>query len=57
MEDIVMGSNKYLKQRIAVFLVLLILGYTILSADCFFGGSCTFANGDWFNWIATAVSR
>lgn len=57
MEDIVMESNKYLKQRIVAFLVLLILGYTILSANCATGGSCRFASGYWFNWIATAVSR
>lgn len=57
MEDIVMESNKYLKQRIAAFLALLILGYTVLSADCATGGSCTFASGDWFDWIATAISR
>jgi hypothetical protein len=57
METIVMGNNKYLKLRIIAFTVLLILTYTILSADCAFGGSCTVANGDWFNWIATTLSK
>jgi len=57
METIVMGNNKYLKLRIIAFTVLLILTYTILSADCAFGGSCTVANGDWFNWIATIITQ
>ena len=39
------------------FVVLVALGYTILSADCSTGGNCTLANADWFNWIATTILR
>lgn len=35
------------------FLIGLVIVYTSLSANCATGGSCTFANGDWFDWIAT----
>lgn len=39
---------------VLIALSLIVLAYITLSADCATpGGSCTFANGDWFNWIAT----
>ena len=53
-------ANAIAKDRkfaVATFVVLLALGYTILSAVCSTGGDCTFANGNWFNWIATAILR
>ena len=39
------------------FVVLVALGYTILSADCSTGGNCTLASRDWFDWIATTILR
>lgn len=36
-----------------VFLIGLVIVYTALSAECATGGSCTFASGQWFEWIAT----
>lgn len=52
--------RKFLLKMLARFGVVLLIGglvYTNLSADCDTGGDCTFANGAWFNWIATHVSN
>lgn len=50
-------SEKRMSVLVIGAVVLILLVYTLLSADCAVGGSCTFANGDWFNWIATILSR
>lgn len=36
---------------LAAFLMLLIVSYVILSANCATGGSCTFANADLASWF------
>lgn len=44
------------QERIATviaFVVVMFIMYTNLSAECATGGSCTFASGQWFEWIAT----
>ncbi|MBI2439332.1 MAG: hypothetical protein HYV45_01875 [Candidatus Moranbacteria bacterium] len=38
-------------------IVVVALGYTVASADCAIGGSCTFANGDWFNFVADIFQK
>jgi hypothetical protein len=43
------------KLAVIAFAVLLVISYAGLSADCSTGGSCTLANGAWFNWIATTI--
>ncbi len=49
-------ERKDRKLAFMAFIVLLVIVYTSLSADCATGGSCTFASGTWFDWIATTFS-
>ena len=53
-------ANAIAKDRkfaVIASVVLVALGYTILSADCSTGGNCTLARRDWFDWIATTFRR
>lgn len=48
-------GGRLLATATAILLIGLVL-YTTASADCATtGGSCTFANEEWFNWLATTV--
>lgn len=40
---------------LVVFCIGLLIVYTVLSAECAAGGDCTFANGAWFDWLATTI--
>ena len=36
---------------VIAFIVLIVLGYTSMSANCATGGDCTFSSGGWGNWL------
>lgn len=54
MANAIAKDRKFALMGFAIGMVII---YANLSAYCATGGSCIFANGDFFHWIATTILR